>query len=455
MIKLLAPNGKPSNLTPEQWHQVRTPQFKRWFGDWEIIAKAKAIKNLRPISLDNEEHATQKEAESIIEKLENGLNKFDGRITLWVKSAIGKILRHKGFDTSLLIPKIKVVFDNSIPMSDEPEIAKEGHKAHPNFAGYHHYLGKIGKNGIEYYVRFTLQEVKTKRKDIAPNQLHSTFVSNVEIYKSTDTRVNTGNTPATANNDAYIVDTKLHQFFVLAKQAEKNCSKVVDENGEPLVVYHGTKTSGFTRFRLDEWNSSNKGFYFSNIDRASWYATGYSPQIWHPNNDESIYACFLKICNPKYKDAKGKYAINVNQEAKGKNQDGVIIDNINDPTLDSGSDFEATNYIVFSPNQIKSATDNNGDFSVNDENILHGITPDPRNYIARYVALHNCTFDGQTKRYARRTLSELRTELRNRTITATATIRTIQSELARLCNRHVTHQQIQIKGIEKYKKMMR
>lgn len=34
-VELLAPNGKPSNLTPEQWHLVRTPEFKAWFGDWE------------------------------------------------------------------------------------------------------------------------------------------------------------------------------------------------------------------------------------------------------------------------------------------------------------------------------------------------------------------------------------------------------------------------------------
>lgn len=31
----LAPNGKSSNLTHEQWHLVRTPEFKAWFGDWE------------------------------------------------------------------------------------------------------------------------------------------------------------------------------------------------------------------------------------------------------------------------------------------------------------------------------------------------------------------------------------------------------------------------------------
>jgi len=32
---LLAPNGNPSNLTPEQYKLVRTPEFKAWFGDWQ------------------------------------------------------------------------------------------------------------------------------------------------------------------------------------------------------------------------------------------------------------------------------------------------------------------------------------------------------------------------------------------------------------------------------------
>jgi len=33
-----APNGLPSKLTEQQWHQVRTPAFKKWFGDWEKFA---------------------------------------------------------------------------------------------------------------------------------------------------------------------------------------------------------------------------------------------------------------------------------------------------------------------------------------------------------------------------------------------------------------------------------
>jgi len=34
-MELLAPNGKPTNLTPEQYRLVRTPAFISWFGDWE------------------------------------------------------------------------------------------------------------------------------------------------------------------------------------------------------------------------------------------------------------------------------------------------------------------------------------------------------------------------------------------------------------------------------------
>ena len=34
-MKLVAPNGKPSKLTAEQYRLVRTSAFKNWFGDWE------------------------------------------------------------------------------------------------------------------------------------------------------------------------------------------------------------------------------------------------------------------------------------------------------------------------------------------------------------------------------------------------------------------------------------
>ena len=38
--RLLAPNGKPSNLPERLYAQVRTKEFKDWFGDWEKVARS-------------------------------------------------------------------------------------------------------------------------------------------------------------------------------------------------------------------------------------------------------------------------------------------------------------------------------------------------------------------------------------------------------------------------------
>ena len=46
-LNLLAPNGKPSNLTPEQYRLVRTPEFKAWFGDWEVYKPGKKASCVR------------------------------------------------------------------------------------------------------------------------------------------------------------------------------------------------------------------------------------------------------------------------------------------------------------------------------------------------------------------------------------------------------------------------
>jgi len=68
--ELLAPNGKPSNLTPEQYKAVRTPKFKKWFGDWETDPEnsSKVVdENGEPLVVY---HGTQKD----------GINVFDIRI---------------------------------------------------------------------------------------------------------------------------------------------------------------------------------------------------------------------------------------------------------------------------------------------------------------------------------------------------------------------------------------
>lgn len=154
-------------------------------------------------------------------------------------------------------------------------------------------------------------------------------------------------------------------------------SKVVDENGEPLVVYHGTD-SGFDVFNrsMSGKNSDVKeGFFFSSdIGIAATYGVERVPT-------------YLKMDNPYVLDAEGRdwwsaertfkdgirYERDTNeiaQDAFNAGHDGVIVRNV----IDSADDdvlHESDIYVVFDPTQIKSAIGNKGTFDPNDPSILN------------------------------------------------------------------------------------
>ena len=133
-----------------------------------------------------------------------------------------------------------------------------------------------------------------------------------------------------------------------------NASKVVDANGEPMVVYHGTGED-FTVF--------NEGGSFFTDDPM--IADGYA-------NGEIVYETYLKIDNPYIVSAKGRKwdglknkrgtsTRDVVNNSRGTN-DGVIFKNINDDPSDDENGQTSNVYVTFDPTQIKSATDNTGDF---------------------------------------------------------------------------------------------
>lgn len=145
-----------------------------------------------------------------------------------------------------------------------------------------------------------------------------------------------------------------------------NASKVVDENKEPLVVYHGTMEPGFNIFEQQIWQP-RKGFYFTekNVNAKAY---------------GEIYSCFLNIKNPKIYDFKGNNWNNppyngikstddaVNKTPENK-YDGTIIYNV----VDSGGSFVGVgnDYIAFNSNQIKSATYNIGTYYKENDDIRY------------------------------------------------------------------------------------
>ena len=171
----------------------------------------------------------------------------------------------------------------------------------------------------------------------------------------------------------------------------KNASKVVDENGEPLVVYHGTDYKNDHTI-IGDWSKN-----------ALPYATYFAPYRGY-SQFEYVYQAFLNIRNPiysdidltedaiQYKSIFDKYIIN-------KGHDGAI-SGTRDFTKERPSNaLEAKEIVVTYPNQIKSATDNEGGFSRTNDNIYkrHGEDRDRHLYsrerAVKYIKDQGYTID--------------------------------------------------------------
>lgn len=192
----------------------------------------------------------------------------------------------------------------------------------------------------------------------------------------------------------------------------ENASKVVDENGEPMVVYHGTQRSPYkynsetgkfekkTKKELKIvpfgiFEAHGEGMFFSeDKDLAKRYARGRKGSTYI----SYIYECFLNIRHPDYINADDSYKTlnpdgtgwigadnvlyqrglrnggraNTRARAIQLGYDGFILGN------HSWRDVleDIRQYVAFFPSQIKSATDNTGEFSNEDNDIRFRITPD-------------------------------------------------------------------------------
>jgi hypothetical protein len=178
-------------------------------------------------------------------------------------------------------------------------------------------------------------------------------------------------------------------------------SKVVDAEGRPLAVFHGSVEAGF-----DSFIRRGIGIYFTgDYEAAQLYAGSWDAGEWTNTDDaHRVYRVYLQITNPLVVDAKGadyhdivfhdlpapiRKAIgkppyraahveieDIARIAPRLGYDGVIVRNVVDEAgQEPGGvwwreDASPTNvYVVFSPTQIKSATGNRGTFDPADPRI--------------------------------------------------------------------------------------
>lgn len=249
-----------------------------------------------------------------------------------------------------------------------------------------------------YYARVGFTQNKGANKVRGLKEEFYYTGSENQLYQSGDTIAIDGKErPATNSNGQPLAQTAegLRAFWKWFGD-----SKVVDNQGRPMVVYHGSiNGGGFTEF-ID-----SEGVFFTedrvhassyagnNEDAKDYYSYAY-------DSDEipgTIYPSYLKISNPYFADFKGRdwkgrllddegdyisgtdigglNTHTIEENARENGFDGVVIKNVVDPGMEHslvGYSKKPENiYGVFSRYQIKSADDNNGTFDANDPNILH------------------------------------------------------------------------------------
>jgi hypothetical protein len=133
-------------------------------------------------------------------------------------------------------------------------------------------------------------------------------------------------------------------------------SRVVDADGKPLVVYHGTNARELSEFNTKDFGALlGRGAYFTaSPTEANDYATNKT------GGGPNIIPVYLAISSPEVVNSKFQ-KVGSRKTLIDQGRDGIVLQKA-DGAVEWG--------IAFNPTQIKSATGNNGQFSPNDPNIL-------------------------------------------------------------------------------------
>lgn len=247
------------------------------------------------------------------------------------------------------------------------------------------YLSEKGKPDLTY----ALQAAKENQKEL--DDIKAKAIKTGIFMKAPNGK------PTNLNEQQWLqVRTKAFKdWFGDWENDAKNSSKVVDENGEPLVVYHFTDESTLNNFAND------REAYFTSDESGEFIFEPYK------NNRKNRIACFLNIKSPVGSDnayfrdyntgsilpERINDTTRLNRESQIEsikrlqenypNADGVVRDysfGIVDKTFRKREGYTNVEFITFNPNQIKSATDNNGDFSTENDDIRMYKTPNGEVY---------------------------------------------------------------------------
>ncbi|MDM7988097.1 MAG: hypothetical protein QUS13_12245, partial [Smithella sp.] len=343
-VELKAPNGQKSKLTPFQWAQVRTKAFKKWFGDWEAVAKATPLRKAATFA------EAKKQAEEYIgtpiKNIDTGIIATVSKTNIekmFSNSAVNKSTNAQ--DHALAVANADQLFQHAYLDETHPDKNND-----PTIVAIHRFVSPmITTQGNVIAVKMTVKETSSPKN---PIPLYS--IQAIEIEKLA--------------LDAPQASFSNKVVSLLRSVKPDSVSKVVDENGEPLVVYHGTNAdfNVFDPAKIGTATDSGqfgKGFYFhtKHGNGTKWAGTSGAYATGEGGNIMPVY---LSLKNP-YITHQALWNRPIPEGYTGVivyDKPGGVIDEI----------------VAFHPIQIKSATANTGTFDKDNPDIRFAVNqPSP------------------------------------------------------------------------------
>ena len=321
---------------------TKSPFFRAWFGDWRAHDTGEVKVTTASDTRNNSSGKAQ--------------NTDTGMMISWSSALRGETKIHavKEKMAILAVNDIETIIRNAIYI--ETIVSQLTSKSKMPGTAFMHSFYTLYRNGdtVSLLKLFVEEAVSVKNGEIFDRAYQ---LKDIEKVANAPSGVLSFAGGLTGEADA--TTYSISDLYSLVKTYDKDFTaahdvspELLNEDGTPKVFYHGTGAN-FTVFK-----SESGTYWFSeSID----YAEAMAEERAGKNG--RVGAFYLDMKNPyRAKLPPGQftdpgYEKPIIEKAKSGGYDGVIIEN------DTDSDIEAeTFYVVFSPNQIKSATDNIGTF---------------------------------------------------------------------------------------------
>ncbi len=432
---LKAPNGADTNLTPEQWAMVRTKSFIRWFGDWMKPQRIEKLRRSKPVVVNGDEYVgnyelNKKSAQKyIIDHLRGQYTNADTGDKIHVSNIGAQKVTSHGYNEPIHLASVMYIprmIEEAIFITEEPNTKRKN-----EFETYRYYVCGLKIGGEDYTAKLV---VGVSGKET----YYDHDLSSIEKGKLIESR---GLVPTRrTNEESTLSEVKDKRLISILKE---DFSKVVDENGEPKVVYHGSPNefSTFDEDMIGENTDSGfygRGFYFATTEEES---RGYGEYVipaflsmqnpldlnelyaisdkwdgatadgavkwWYglaslfPNDaiSETVYASIggedwtimdlknridelAETSETPFADAAEEFGIDEDFFDMMGEEDVNLPDELTDALKANGYDgvinagVENNELVALYPNQIKSATDNTGEFSAEDKDVRYRVMSD-------------------------------------------------------------------------------